>query len=341
MKNHPWLETDMPTSNFATPMSSDAKYQRELETATPLSDSERGKLEKELGFTYRQGIGEILYALVTCWPDISFSTIKLSQYSTRPAAIHYEALKDVFRYLKNTMDEGIYYWRTMPRHDLPFGKIPECKSDSNYDENNISTRKQPDADVLKAAVDSDFAGDISHRKSVSGIIIKLAGGAVLYKTQYQPTVAGSSTEAEFTAAMEAGKYILHLRTILQEIGLHQEEATILFEDNQGALLMANAQRPTKRTRHMDIKHFIVQDWVAEDLLCLERIPTADNFSDAMTKAQGTTLFHRHMNYIMGKVVPEYARVLIHPSIKRLCTDMMFDNIRSREGIMQGSLIPIR
>jgi hypothetical protein len=205
----------------------------------------------------------------------------------------------------------------------------------------VTTRHQDDADILKAAVDSDFAGDTSHRKSVSGIIIKLAGGAVLYKTQYQPTIAGSSTEAEFTAATEAGKYILHLRTILQEIGLLQEDATVLFEDNQGALLMANAQRPTKRTRHMDIKHFIIQDWVAEDLLCLHRIPTADNFSDAMTKAQGGTLFYRHMNYIMGKVVPEYAKALIHPSIKRLCVDMMFDNIKSREGIMQGSLIPIR
>ena len=91
---------------------------------------------------------------------------------------------------------------------------------------------------------------------------------------------------------------------------------------------------------MDIKHFIVQDWVAEDLLYLHRIPTADNFSDAMTKALGGTLFYRHMNYIMGKVVSEYTRALIHPSIKRFCVDLMFDNIKSREGIMQGSLIPI-
>ena len=41
---------------------------------------------------------------------------------------------------------------------------------------------QYDADVLRAAVDSDFAGDTVHRKSVSGIVIKLTGGAVLYKT---------------------------------------------------------------------------------------------------------------------------------------------------------------
>ena len=55
----------------------------------------------------------------------------------------------------------------------------------------------------------------------------------------------------------------------------------------------------------------------------------------MTKALGGTLFYWHMNYIMGNVVPEYARALIHPSIKRFCVDLMFDNIKSREGIMQA------
>ena len=48
--------------------------------------------------------------------------------------------------------------------------------------------------------------------------------------------------------------------------------------------MTNAQRPTKRTRHMDIKTFLgLQDWVQCDLLCLIRIATADNYADALTK----------------------------------------------------------
>ena len=92
---------------------------------------------------------------------------------------------------------------------------------------------------------------------------------------------------------------------------------------------------------MDIKHFIIQDWVAEDLLCLLRIPTIDNFSDTMTKSQGATLFYRHMNYIMGRVVPQYVKALLKPSIKRLFFNLRFDNLKSWEGIMPGSLIPIR
>ena len=66
----------------------------------------------------------------------------------------------------------------------------------------------------------------------------------------QAIIALSSTETEFIAACEAGKYLLYLRTILSEIGLPQTAATVLYEDNQGALLMANAQKPTiKRGTH--------------------------------------------------------------------------------------------
>ena len=51
---------------------------------------------------------------------------------------------------------------------------------------------------------SDWAGDSNPRKSVTGIVIKLAGGTVLYKARFQETITLSSTEAEFIAAVEAG-----------------------------------------------------------------------------------------------------------------------------------------
>ena len=112
--------------------------------------------------------------------------------------------------------------------DLPIGATPICKNDGNYDETNITTWVQNDIHTLASAVDSDHAGDMVHRKSVTGIIAKLAGGAVLYKTAYQPTIAYSSTEAEFVAACEAGKCILYLRSLLQKIGLRQDQATIIY-----------------------------------------------------------------------------------------------------------------
>ena len=71
---------------------------------------------------------------------------------------------------------------------------------------------------------------------------------------------------------------------MEEIGLPQYSATTLYEDNQGAILMAQAGKPTKRTRHVDLKVFALQDWVEHDLILVKRIDTIDNYSDAMTKA---------------------------------------------------------
>ena len=72
--------------------------------------------------------------------------------------------------------------------------------------------------------------------------------------------------------------------------------------------MANEGQPTKPTCHMDTKNAAIQHWVTTDLLFLKRISTNDNESDVMTKNLGRTLFYRHINYLMEKVIPEYTRV---------------------------------
>ena len=86
-----------------------------------------------------------------------------------------------------------------------------------------------------------------------------ACGVVCYKTKYQETIALSSTETEFVALCDAGKMVLYARSILNDLNAPQYKATILFENNRGALLMAKQRQPTKRTRHMDIKHFAVSE----------------------------------------------------------------------------------
>jgi len=130
-----------------------------------------------------------------------------------------------------------------------------------------------------------------------------AGGIIGYRTKFQDTIAHSSTEGEFTAACEAGKMILYYRSILEDLDIPQHHATILYEDNHEALLMANAQQPTKRTPHMDIKTFSLLDWVEQDLLTLHRISTHDNAADHFTKSLSQQLFHRHSDTIMGRRVP--------------------------------------
>ena len=77
--------------------------------------------------------------------------------------------------------------------------------------------------------------------------------------------------------------------MLKQIDMPQDEATIMYEDNRGALMMANAGQPTKRTWHIAIKEFALLDWVERDLLILETIANADNIADSLTKAVGKIL----------------------------------------------------
>jgi hypothetical protein len=137
-------------------------------------------------------------------------------------------------------------------------------------------RPQHDANIAVAYGDSDWATCVKTRRSFSGICIQLAGGTIAYKTKFQPTVALSSTEAEFMAACNVGRMCLFIRSILWDLDIPQEAATVAYEDNDGCTSMGNAQKPTPHTRHIDIRYFALCDWIKRDLIILERIDTSIN-----------------------------------------------------------------
>jgi hypothetical protein len=92
--------------------------------------------------------------------------------------------------------------------------------------------------------------------------------------------------------------ILLICSILWDLGVPQQAATVIYEDNDACTAMANAQKPTTRTRHMDIRYFALSDWVKMDLMRLERVHTSINEADHLTKLLDQTLFYRHVDYMM-------------------------------------------
>jgi hypothetical protein len=130
-------------------------------------------------------------------------------------------------------------------------------------------------------------GQLPHtRRSFAGLGFRLAGGPVAYKGKLQPTVAGSSTEAKFMIASDAGRMSLYLRSSLWDLGVGQDAATVLYEENGGATAMANAGRPTPQSRHINVKFYAIQEWVERDLVVLRCIDTSLNVSDHITKPLG-------------------------------------------------------
>ena len=86
--------------------------------------------------------------------------------------------------------------------------------------------------------------------------------------------------------------------MLEELGYDQNGATILHEDNQGCIKMAENDVFSKRTRHIDIRHHFVREHIAKGLIEMKYVPTATQLADALTKALERVLHNRFVASVM-------------------------------------------
>jgi hypothetical protein len=140
--------------------------------------------------SYHAGVGKLIWAVTTCHPDLAFHSVKLSQSNSCPHKIHYHGLKCALKYLFSTKYDGIYFWWTSPCMELPEGSLPPIQS--NKQDLLLDKRSDYDANVAYAYTDLDWATCVKTCRSFGNSCLCLAGGTVAYKTQFQPTVVGSS-----------------------------------------------------------------------------------------------------------------------------------------------------
>ena len=158
-------------------MSDNNTYNRDIENAQPLDETSLKEAELHYGFSYRQEIGGLIYAIVTCCPDISFPIIKLSQYSVAPTTEHFKVVHQMFNYIRKTKYKGLCYWRQTPQVDLPIGNLPQTRHTYNYDP---TTQEETDPAVVQAIFDSDYSNNTQHRRSVTRISVKNPDESIFY-----------------------------------------------------------------------------------------------------------------------------------------------------------------
>jgi hypothetical protein len=302
-----WMTKVTLSGNRPTPLPSDGDWLKAFNAAVGLDNpKELAMLKTSMQIRYRGGIGKLIWAMTMCHPDIAIPSMKLSQSNSRPAEIHYHGIKHAIRYLYITRHDGLYFWRTRLCSDLPEAPLPTINSNHH----DLLLEDRPDHDALRAVAysDSDWVTCVKTQQSFSRICIQLAGGTIAYKTKFQPTVALSSTKAEFMAACDIGRMSLFIRSILWDLDILQEAATIAYKDSNGCTAVGNAQKPTARTSHIDIKFFALCDWIECNLIQLERIDTSINIANHLTKPLSCILFHRHADSLLENVPPKYSPV---------------------------------
>ena len=221
---------------------------------SPGTDSERTVMRLK---PYRSLIGCLLYITTCTRPDIAFVVTQLSRFLENPGQQHWNAAVRVLRYLKSTRQHGIIY---------------------QGGSGNV---------ILKAYSDADWGTNIDDRRSVSGVIVMIGNAPVVFKSKFQRTVALSSAEAEYMAWSLCVQEVLWTRAILTDMGMLQKRATTIWEDNQGAIALAQNAGYHARTKHVDIRHHFIRENVERGTVTIKYIDTKNHLADILTKSFGT------------------------------------------------------
>lgn len=214
--------------------------------------------------SYRSIIGSLNYIASSTRPDLMFSLSYLSQFNQAPHEEHLLAAKRVLRYLKGTINYAIRYGET--------------------------------SDELTGYVDADWAGCCIDRRSYTGYIMKMSGGSISWESKKQPTVALSSTEAEYMALTQAGKEIEFLKNIMMELKVESllKLPVRINCDSNGARNLSKNVGYSPRTKHIDVRHHYIRELINRNIAAVDYINTIENPADLLTKALGRI---KHLKFI--------------------------------------------
>ena len=157
---------------------------------------------------YQSAVGSLLYLSSWTRPDITYAVSSVARFCLKPSKQHWIAVKRIMRYLRGTQNYGLLY------------------------------SKDGSKDIL-GYLDADWAGDVNDRKSTSGYLFHISGAAVSWRSKKQTCVALSTAEAEYMALASAAQEAMWMRQLMTDLKNRPTRATVIYEDNQSAICMAN------------------------------------------------------------------------------------------------------
>jgi hypothetical protein len=169
---------------------------------------------------------------------------------------------------------------------------------------------------IEGHTDSDYVNCTDTRASMSGVLATVNGSPVHWSSSRQKTVTHSSTEAEYIATDAGARVLVWLAQLADDllvplvkcsttlttddkpaaayhIGvviIDERPDVALHADNKGAIDMAHAHGPTKRSKHLDVRHHYLQQCVARKVLRMRQRTAGAQLADCLTKPRGRVRF---------------------------------------------------
>ena len=214
---------------------------------SPSSQSDMAHMQK---VPYCETIGSLMYTTIATRPDIAFAVSLLSQFLNNPGEAHWQAVKQIFRYLKGTCDLALTYGS-------------ECHELLGYTDTNGTSQE--------------------HHRMISGYAFLIDGSAISWSSRKQELVTLSMAEAEYVAATHATKECIWLCHLIGELFPSLIPQTILHCDNQAALKLATSNNYHARTKHIDMQYHFIRQVIASNTIDLIYCLTNNMTADILTK----------------------------------------------------------
>lgn len=204
---------------------------------------------------YQTLVGSVLQLAYILRPDVCYKVGLLYRFLRNPTELHRDAVLYLLGYIVSTKTRGLLF-----------------QGGNSF--------------TLTGYTDLLQADDADTRRSTSGMVFKLAGALVLFKSGRQTIVTLLSTEAEYVQLTLAAKEANYLAKLLEELQYSNVRLVTIYEDNQPAIDITNRSRTSSdsRTKHIDIRFRYIQQELSARNVVIEQTGTNDQAADRLTKA---------------------------------------------------------
>ena len=119
----------------------------------------------------------------------------------------------------------------------------------------------------------------------------------MWNSKMQRSISTSTTEAEYYALAYAGKEVVWIRNLLQQLGQLVLEPTILYSNNQGGIALVGNPEFHARAKHIDVSIHYIKELAEDQMVNMQYIPTDQMLADCLTKPLKTIQHQRNVQGI--------------------------------------------
>jgi hypothetical protein len=225
-----------------------------------LSEPSDAEMKEAEHLPYPNLLGVCQYPSSFTRLEMRYAMSVLSRHRTKWSVNHFKILVKALEYGFTTRKMGLRYCANLLEKEL---------------------------NVLLGYADSGF----SVPRSQGCRLVMMNGAAISLTSKRHTTTDDSTTSAELTECYLCACDIVGFRELMAEVGLKQEDPTIIYQDNQSAIKIAmNRGSLAKKTRATEIRVFSVRNKIEDMKVVPIYLETTKMLADLGTKALDPKLF---------------------------------------------------